>query len=93
MEPDPRFPNRPTHEDFDDLSKAVIENDMEAGAGRLLERIAEFVDYESLVYMMMQRAGSNAVTIGGMPSDVPRLAAAMVDGFILGCAYSRRRYQ
>jgi hypothetical protein len=85
---DPRFPNRPTHPDFAELSDAVQANDKEADAGRLLDRIADFVDLESLEYIVLQRAMRMAEIKGG---DVAQIAGAIMDGFALGAAYERGR--
>lgn len=88
--PDPAFPERPVHEDFWKLSEAAIENDNLGGRdGKgFRKRVEHFVDQESLDYLVWQRAG--------VLTEDPRLrasfAAAMVDGFTLGCSYMEKKH-
>lgn len=82
--PDPRFPTRPQHPDFWLLSQVVIDND-DNWTGRFEERLAQYIDPESLFYLVTQRAQHTS----GDPATLTKVAGAMIDAFILGCGYTR----
>ena len=84
--PDPRFPNRPDHPDFWAMSDIVREND-EVWSSRYKERVAQYVDRESLRYIAWNRAGS---VPGADPQMQALIASGIMDGFMLGCAYMER---
>jgi len=96
-DPDPRFPDRPTHPDFAELSEAVRANDMladEHGQDGLLDRIREFVDVDSLEYIALHRSLIGAAELSrlGEPVNLPAaLQASIIDGFVLGAAFERAR--
>lgn len=84
MEPDPRFPDRPTHPDFAKLSEAVIANDkvVEASEDDLaFERFArQYIDMRSLVYMADQRTRRAAQLPDSSANDL--VYGAWIDGFM-----------
>lgn len=89
MEPDPRFPNRPTHPDFERLSKAVITNDVEiegwahtdvaADAARYIDMLNRYADADSIRYMAAQRA---ALAMRSGAVDETLFATTWIDGFL-----------
>lgn len=100
LHPDPSFPDRPSHRDFDWLSAIVIDLDAEAEAmpeGATIEDIAKrYVDPTSLSYMALQRAiRSLGVTTGAEvlehTSEVFRLSAMYYEGFLIGLRFERQR--
>lgn len=86
MEPDPRFPNRPTHPDFAKLSEAVIANDAvvdhaDTDDVNVFERYArQYVDLGSLIYMAEQRTRRAALHPDSSGSDLAY--GAWIDGFM-----------
>ena len=88
MDPDPRFPNRPTHRDFDLLSKIAIEHD--ENAEKALERLRNLVDTDSLNYLAQQRAliVLDALEDSSTMNVVVKLA--IIDGFFMGYEFARR---
>jgi hypothetical protein len=76
LPPDPRFPDRPTHEDFARLSEVVIEQDDNM-------KVDDVIDLESLMYMAINRV-EMARQRGalGVPS--------WIDGFMAGARYAQR---
>lgn len=95
MNPDPRFPNRPTHPDFALLSEEVCANDnlSELGGEMFEAVVTNFVDLDSLAYMVTQRAGLYLRLRGMEPTAeaVATIASAMIDGFVLGAGFERRK--
>jgi len=86
MEPDPNFPDRPTHPDFDKLSKVIIGLDTLADQGQGFDEImVDAVDPESLIYMMDQRI-RRAVMSKASPSEI--VMALYMDAFALGYHYA-----
>lgn len=96
---DPAHPDRPDHEDFWKLSRAVIANDdavenqptQLSGLDALSARIAEFVDPDSAWYMAKQRIGKFIQGLGRertlTEDGVDAIArAAWIDGFMAACA-------
>lgn len=90
MKPDPRFPDRPTHPDLDDLSAAAIQNDARTDIDAL---VAEVVDFESLSYLAMGRA-ERLLTLRGLrpqAETVSQIGGAIMDGFMIGVGFTHAR--
>ena len=88
---DPRFPDRPTHQDFIDLSEAIQELD-----GRADEGVESFedimgVDPASLRYIMDARVGMALDNSGVTPVLAPLLKSVYMDAFTLGKRFAERR--
>lgn len=98
------FPNRPTHPDFERLTKLIIETDEHADGEpnyNMGEYISRFIDSGTLVYvakerskMIMAAQGINIRT----PLDAEMgtflmvmLSAALVEGFTLGVQFEQGR--
>jgi len=98
MEADPRFPDRPDHPDFDSLSDCALGMDAAAERNEVDDIVRRIVDPESLTYLVLHRAGNALVAaaahqvVDGEEVDVHSLlAAAILDGFVIGATYERRR--
>ncbi len=97
MNPDPRFPDRPTHDDFAKLSEVVIYNDNAALiGGGFNARVHEFVDLDSLTYMAEQRARMAVDRMGFADGEVlaglvTTIASAIIDGFVMGAAFQQSK--
>lgn len=92
VDSDPRFPNRPTHPDFDLLAATVATRDARADAGEDFEAIlAEFVDPNSAMYFATERIKLMPVTL----SRAQRAAVAglWLDGLVAGMQVEQRRSQ
>lgn len=83
-EPDPRFPDRPTHPDFALLSNVLQGMDMRAGGGATWAEITG-VDIDSLVYAINNRLGTM-----GIPRD-PNVVALYIDAFTAGKLYTEAK--
>lgn len=89
--PDPRFPDRPQHPDFWDLSQIAIGYDERVEQGpkpQVKELVSEAVDFESLLYIARGRASKIA---GGDPHILSAIIAGMLDGFLLGYRLHEKR--
>lgn len=91
--PDPRFPDRPTHEDFVRLSEIVQENDFKAERlGYNPLQMAD-VDEKSLLYFLENRLGTFARLTGveflADPRNQSLLSALWIDAFVAGRAFER----
>jgi len=96
--PDPRFPNRPTHEDFAILAEIAQAHDaMAEQLGLHPFRDVLQVDEESFIYFAENRLGIfRQVTPGGaaLPGSAAGRAgmvALFMDAFALGKAYAERK--
>src|SRR5215467_11149041 len=88
-EPDPRFPNRPTHPDFAVLSDAIQEIDGSADDGQTVDEIlGDVVDVESLMYIVMQQAERAAPSSIGART---KIGGAMLAGFALGVRFAQQK--
>lgn len=90
--PDPRFPDRPRTEDFYLLSEIVQELDAavdltDAKDEAYLAKIAEFIDPEALQYLAIRRA----MLVSRLRECTAGVAAGMINGFLLGAAFERRK--
>lgn len=94
---DPRFPDRPTHPDFELLSETVCANDnmSEFGSEMIPAIIGTFADPESVEYMVVQRAIGFCQRRGLAPTmeNVAMLAACIIDGFTMGAGFERRKQE
>jgi hypothetical protein len=90
VNPDPNFPDRPQHEDFQRISEIVRRFDELADKGMDLMDVAilKGLDMASLVYMAKQRALRALNSYLDYPADATneetRLAASWLDGFMAG---------
>lgn len=84
---DPRFPDRPTHEDFWRMSEVCLAHDAEAteSGGGLMAIVDRIVDEKSLMYLMKNRL---ATAFGTEPT--PQMMALYLDAFCLGADYQQR---
>lgn len=90
MKPDPRFPDRPAHPDFDRLSQAVIANDAvvtDAPTGAQQNayavHVSSIVDLASLKYMADQRTALALRSVNERGYDIEHvLPSAWIDGFM-----------
>lgn len=86
MDPDPNFPDRPKHPDFDLLSKVIIGLDKFADAGEGFDEImVDAVDSDSLLYMATQRI-HRAMMSTASPGEI--VMALYLDAFALGYHYA-----
>ena len=81
-QPDPRFPNRPTHPDFFLLSNVMQGMDLRSGAGASMEEVIE-VDGASLVYAIKSRLQVLHQVARQIQIDEDTIAV-YVDAFTLG---------
>jgi len=89
MKPDPNFPDRPTHPDFDKLSKVIIGLDLLAKQGQGFDEImVDAVDPASLLYMMDQRI-RRAMLSSASASEI--VMAIYLDAFALGYHYAKEK--
>ncbi|QIG59097.1 hypothetical protein SEA_RUBYRALPH_89 [Microbacterium phage RubyRalph] len=87
IDPDPRFPNRPTHPDFARLSSAVIEQD--AIADLLgLEQAAKF-DLASATYLARGRVEMMGFA-GAHENVIMRITTLYLDALNLGIGFAER---
>lgn len=94
MEPDPRFPDRPTHPDFAKLSAVICAQDArsEQAGFDLLADLATVVDPESLRYLAQQRVDRLAVALGEWtPTTRAALSSVFMDGFMTGARYQKEK--
>jgi hypothetical protein len=91
---DPRFPDRPTHEDFVVLSEQVQRIDHEAEVDHVPLPEIVGVDMESLLYLLRQRMGLMIQRTGRSNIDPmdPMLMAIYMDAFTLGKRYAEARH-
>lgn len=89
-QPDPQFPDRPTHQDFIDLSNVVQGHDARSATAGPFEIAG--VDSDSFIYMVEQRLGIYSQLSPGRinPKD-PILLALYLDAFALGKAFAEHR--
>ncbi len=90
---DPRFPDRPQHEDYYLLSEVIQDNDEQADqASSDVFKIAG-IDKESAIYAMRQRVRMLADKRGiPVTVDIAVIGLAMwLDGFAAGVAFNQRR--
>lgn len=93
MEADPRFPDRPTHPDFERLSEIVIDHDTRTMGPLAQEEfdkiVAEVVDGKSLAYVAVNRAG---MLLQARPQEPPVMMAmaGIIDGFMLGVKFAQQ---
>ena len=73
---------RPEHPDFWEIAAAVQDLDSAVDDGTPIERVVS-VDFESLMYVAMQRALRLGI-------QSPAVAAMWLDGFAAGALYGRR---
>lgn len=78
---DPRFPNRPTTQDFWRLSESVLQNDGLATEQGLEAAVKGLIDLDSAVYVGMQRAA--------MVGMDPRVVSMWLDGLALGIRFQQ----
>lgn len=85
---DPRFPDRPQHQDYYRLMDAVAYLDGAATEGNQgVESITQgIVDVDSLTYMATHRARL-ASQVTGMPEEL--LAALWIDAFCVGAKFEQ----
>ena len=90
---DPRFPDRPGHQDFWRLVSAVNYLDGEAleGGRTAPDILAQYVDAESLAYIANQRFMRAVVAANDDLSFQNITLALYTDAFALGCQYTRER--
>ena len=83
---DPRFPDRPQHEDFWRISEAFGLTDGRADAGESFTAIvSDHVDEASLIYVAQQRA----LRVLGGAALSPQLMALYADAFVTGVVYQK----
>lgn len=80
---DPRFPDRPQHEDFWIISQALRDHDAAADAGKFKDLFKDIVDMNSLNYAAFQRSLRIGAGSGG--------AALFMDGFMAGYAFAKAK--
>lgn len=86
---DPAFPDRPQHPDFWRLSDVALQ--MDGSRKTPQEYAAGLIDYESLVYMATNRAGTYAKAMGITDPDLQAvIATAMLAGILHGLQFERR---
>jgi hypothetical protein len=95
MERDPRFPDRPAHQDFEAIASIVRGQDDEADSGQSRVVFDRTADLASLSYMAKQRA--LRVVMRADLTDHPQVAlivalvgSAWLDAFCAGTAYGRQ---
>ena len=93
-EPDANFPDRPTHQDWIDLSYAVQTNDLRADAGEEAEAILG-LDEKSLWYLLDGRIMRSAAMLGVSIAQGDRtyrlMMASYMDGLAIGKTLAERR--
>lgn len=92
-ERDPRFPDRPNHEDFFTLSEAVQEIDQQADDGESILDIMG-VDQESIEYMLNARIAlfdKLSQMQGRGVMDLEILGVTYLDAFVLGKRFAEIR--
>lgn len=92
-EHDPRFPDRPQHEDFYLLSEIVQEHDQQAEVTSADVFKIAGVDQESAIYTITQRLGLFTEKRGIRLNREAALAGMgmWLDGFAAGVAFNQRR--
>jgi hypothetical protein len=87
-------PDRPTHPDFNRLVNTVLKLDgrMDEG-GDFDATIGQYVDQRSIAYMAQQRALRAVMHMGVPPALQTAIAAVWLDGFTIGCDYTKDRRQ
>lgn len=87
LDPDPRFPNRPTHPDLARLSSAAAEQD--AVSDMLGLDAALLIDVNSAVYMARSRA--HAIGFTEIPKAVEtRILSLYLDALHMGIGFANR---
>lgn len=83
-----KFPNRPKHKDFWNLSEIVLQQDgkTEDADFDFEAYISEVIDPDTVTYMAMQRA----MRVGDT-SQVTSHAAIFLDAFMLGIKWQQRK--
>jgi hypothetical protein len=99
--PDPRFPDRPMHDDFSLLSAVIIAMDAEAEAappdGEIIPKmLAPYIDPDSLTYMAMQRSVralglTSGAQIAAMTDELITVTGLYLDAFTAGCKYQQAK--
>lgn len=94
-QPDPRFPDRPTHEDFVLLSTVVQEHDakIEDKDFDFQRYVSETVDLPSVAYMAQQRVQMlvGQMNLPSHPMLIGALEAVFIDGLVIGAKYQEER--
>lgn len=91
---DPRFPNRPTHADFQVMSRVLVEIDKEADAGGTFENMAaRYVDVPSLDYAAEQQTGMMLNRLGRKHVYSQREVAQMVQSAFLSAFVHGIRFE
>lgn len=87
------FPGRPDHPDFWKLSDVLLRNDgrVSEDNGGFTATVTEHIDSDVLAYVSVQRAliQCHHQQMPPTPQTVAVLAAMWVDGFIMGCGYTK----
>lgn len=89
MTPDPQFPNRPTHPDFELLSEVIHKLD---DPDKKIEDQLSFIDEESMLYFVEQRMGVlTEIAKKHNVSGPEFLCALYLEGMTLGYHLSQAR--
>lgn len=85
-QPDPQFPNRPTHPDFARLSNVIQGMDMRSGVASVPEITG--VDDDSLLYAIDMRLQILGQLTNGAIQNNTLMKALYLDAFALGKLYA-----
>lgn len=89
-----KFPNRPDHPDFWELSKVLLANDASVNEDHktIPEAIGDIINTESLEYHALNRTGTVMQQMHLVPRPwlQPLLAATWLDAFAAGARYMQR---
>jgi hypothetical protein len=92
---DPRFPDRPQHQDFWSLVDVVNQLDGQTSEGQQsLEQVLDqliHVDTESLTYMASQRALKAIEVLHLNPAMEQAFTAVFINAFAAGVLFERKR--
>jgi hypothetical protein len=90
--PDPRFPDRPTHADYADLSDVAQRLDLAADAGDLTSPLEALgLDEQSLMYFLSNRLAIFAQRTGGAFTPDAMASALYLDALTLGKVLGEKR--
>jgi hypothetical protein len=89
-QPDPRYPDRPTHPDFAVLANVLQGMDLRASVTSI-QSIVE-VDETSLLYAIRNRLGILNHVTNGKIKPTPLMEVLYLDAFTLGAKYAEARH-
>lgn len=96
---DPRFPNRPDHPDYWQLSEVLVTHDAEMDTGgNFDDAVGRYIDLPSLAYaannqaqMGMQRIGAAGKVVWDSRTVRMLMASTFISSFLAGMKYQIRK--